>query len=234
MSFDAVIFDLFGTLLQNYLSEDYPRIQERIARTLGLEAEDFRRVWRQTNRERDAGRFGSTEGDLENACRLLGVRPTPEQTTEAARLRTNVYGSNLRLRADAADTLRRIRDIGLRIGLISDCGWEIVAVWHTLPVAQLIDQTVFSCREGITKPDSTIYLTACRRLGVAPERCLYVGDGGSSELTGARAVGMTPVLIRTDAWPGFERPDADGWTGPEITELSQVLDIISSAPVKDR
>jgi len=45
------------------------------------------------------------------------------------------------------------------------------------------------------KPDPRIYHLALERLKVKPQDCLYVGDGSSHELTGARKVGMHPVQI---------------------------------------
>jgi len=45
-----------------------------------------------------------------------------------------------------------------------------------------------------------MYRLACTGLAVTPAECLYVGDGGSGELTGAAAVGMRPVLLADDDW----------------------------------
>lgn len=50
------------------------------------------------------------------------------------------------------------------------------------------------------KPDPAIYLLACRRLGVAPEDCVFVGDGGDRELEGAAAVGMYSPSGRYEPW----------------------------------
>jgi putative hydrolase of the HAD superfamily len=36
------------------------------------------------------------------------------------------------------------------------------------------------------KPDPRIFQLACKRLGLQPEDCLYVGDGGSNEFTAAK------------------------------------------------
>jgi len=54
---------------------------------------------------------------------------------------------------------------------------------------------VFSCEVGLAKPDPAIYHLAAARLGVEPAECLFVGDGGSDELSGAGAAAMTPVLL---------------------------------------
>ena len=48
---------------------------------------------------------------------------------------------------------------------------------------------------GIEKPDPRIFALALERLGVAPERALYVGDIRSVDAAGARAAGMQFVLI---------------------------------------
>ena len=56
-----------------------------------------------------------------------------------------------------------------------------------------MDSIVLSCETGLVKPDPEIFMLCSARLGVHPEDCLYVGDGGSDELRGASMVGMTPV-----------------------------------------
>lgn len=91
--------------------------------------------------------------------------------------------------------LEELRGMSLELGLISNAGLDEVAAWSESPLASLFSAALFSCHEGVMKPDAEIYLRAARRLGVAPEACLYVGDGGSHEHEGARAVGMRTVLI---------------------------------------
>ena len=53
------------------------------------------------------------------------------------------------------------------------------------------------------------------QLGVRPQQCLFVGDGGSHELEGARNLGITTVMITgiiKENWPDridVRRPYAD-------------------------
>ena len=47
---------------------------------------------------------------------------------------------------------------------------------------------------GLLKPDRQIYNLAMQRLDVSPDQCLYVGDGGSNELYGAKSAGMGTVF----------------------------------------
>jgi putative hydrolase of the HAD superfamily len=84
------------------------------------------------------------------------------------------------------------------------------------------------------KPDAEIYLLAAELLDVAPERCLYVGDGANDELAGAARVGMTPVLVhragREPVWPELR-----GWQGSRVTSIPGVLDLelLANDPLTD-
>jgi putative hydrolase of the HAD superfamily len=49
--------------------------------------------------------------------------------------------------------------------------------------------------EGVEKPDPEIFLRGCRRMGVRPEECLYVGDLYPVDVLGARSAGMDAVLL---------------------------------------
>ena len=51
---------------------------------------------------------------------------------------------------------------------------------------------------GRRKPDPSIYLEAARRAEVAPEKCAYVGDNFSRDVTGTRAAGFGMVIILPD------------------------------------
>ncbi len=91
-------------------------------------------------------------------------------------------------------------------------------------MAHLVDVAILSCEVGLWKPDPRIYQMVCDRLAVLPDECLYVGDGGSMELTGALAVGMDAVLIRApyDTVNG----DREEWQGTRISSLNEVVSLV--------
>ena len=55
------------------------------------------------------------------------------------------------------------------------------------------DAPVLSCEAGVMKPDPAIFRLSLDALDVCPAECLYVGDGGSDELTAAHALGMRAI-----------------------------------------
>lgn len=61
-------------------------------------------------------------------------------------------------------------------------------------VMALFDVVVESSVEGIRKPDPRIYRLACERLGVAPERTVFLDDLGIN-LKPARALGMHTIKV---------------------------------------
>ena len=61
-------------------------------------------------------------------------------------------------------------------------------------VMALFDLIVESSVEGIRKPNPEIYQLTCRRLEVAPERCVFLDDLGIN-LKPARAMGMRTIKV---------------------------------------
>jgi HAD superfamily hydrolase (TIGR01509 family) len=61
-----------------------------------------------------------------------------------------------------------------------------------LRIFEVFDPFLISAVEGIRKPDPRIYLRACERLAVPPERCLFLDDK-IENVEGARRVGMEAV-----------------------------------------
>lgn len=225
----TVIFDLFGTLIDNLDFSGYNAMLSEMAEALGVPAEDLVCAWREAIDERMRGANGeTTRHDIAAACRAIGATPPADRLDRALDIRLAFTRQTMVPTDETLATLTQLRADGYRIGLVSDCTAEVPTLWSAMPLAPLIDHPIFSCREGITKPDPRMYLLACQKLGVDPQECLYVGDGSSQELTGASAVGMRAVMI--DSAPielaGVDRTDALSWRGERIATLSEVIPLV--------
>jgi putative hydrolase of the HAD superfamily len=232
MRFEAVVFDLFGTLVPGFSQGRFEASLAAMAGALGVSGGEFIRQWSfETWEDRATGRFDTIEANVRQICEALGQTPDDDQVAEAVGIRIAFTREILTPRGDAIATLKGIRASGRKIGLISDCSAEVPALWPEIGLESLIDVAVFSCVAGMKKPDPRNYLLACDGLGTAPEKCLYVGDGFSQELAGASRVGMTAVLIAPVGEETADTSEKEGatWSGPVVETLSEVASMVLMA-----
>lgn len=228
--YDAVIFDLFGTLVKQFTNVMYREALDEMAAVLSVNADDFAEVWFVDGDEGDHRICGLVpfDEDVRTACKRLGSSPD-ERTVQAA---CDTYKEYVRRslvpREDAVRTLSGLRSDGYGLGLVSDCSWEMPHLWPDTPFEPFFDTSVFSCEQGIRKPDPRIYRLATDQLGVMPERCVYIGDGGCTELGGAASIGMHPVLMCApeDRAIVMRRCEPDGWHGYTIARLIEVYSLL--------
>ncbi len=229
--FQAVIFDLFGTLVENFSVSEYQEVLAAMATVLGVSTDDFAQTWMETFRERTIQGSERPDDDIKLMCEHLGVEVGSDSLDTVAQMRMSFTRRQMVPRGGAVETLRDLRAMGLKLGLISDCTFEVPPLWPGTPFAALFDVALFSCIECVKKPDAAIYHRACSRLGLEPADCLYVGDGSSQELSGAERAGLHPVLLAVpnEDDPDVHRVDIDQWTGPSVTTLEDVLSIVNPA-----
>ena len=227
MRYDAVIFDLFGTLVHTVTPDAYAAMLDELAGVLGVSPEAFTIQWRSTIEERESGALGDADGVLRTTASALGFTPSRDQIARAKERWLSIASGWLVPRENARDTLKEIHGSGMRVGLLSNCSAEVPPLWAGGKLGDLFDAAVFSCEVGAMKPDRRAYHAVCGMLNVRPERCMFVGDGGARELTGAAALGMEAVLLRV---PGEEhtwfdtnyRQDALEWAGTMVGDLSEL------------
>ena len=219
----AVVSDLFNTLTAPVDDGSSKAATRAMALAVGLDPDAFADAWSRLWRERYDGTVPTIHACVQGVCAAIGCRVDEAATDRASQIRVEASRRTLEPRPDALDTLVRLRALGLRTALISNCTPEVAALWPATPFADEIDEPLFSCVEGHIKPEPALYLRACELLNVEPGGCVYVGDGGSCELTGAERVGMRAVLIksRTDRTVSRHSERAT-WRGESIEALSEL------------
>lgn len=231
--FDAVIFDLFGTLVDNVTDAVYHTCLRETAELLGIPCAAFIACWIEEpfRHQRRVGGLPSTAAQIEYICRRFDITPTAEMVEDAVRLQRERFGlGSLSPRPGTVAILRALAARGYALGLLSDCSWEVPDVWEQTVFSGLFQATVFSCAAGARKPDPRLYEMISDELDVSPTRCLYVGDGSGRELTGARQAGMTAILLCAS----HEREivmlqeDPRQWDGPVVEKVEQVLGYLDS------
>jgi putative hydrolase of the HAD superfamily len=227
MKFKTVIFDLFGTLVDDFVSS-VGQMHQEMAAALAVPYEQFIRLWGQTAKMRIIGAFDTVEANIKYVCDTMNAHPGAEQISKAVEIRMKYIRQALQPKPDAVTTLRQLKEQSYKIGLLSNCSIEIPMLWPETPFADLVKSPVFSSRERLKKPDPRIYHLACERLDVTPECCLYIADGENHELTAAANVGLYPVLIRTSSQEtrGELHQEAREWQGTTIASLAEVLRLV--------
>jgi putative hydrolase of the HAD superfamily len=229
MKYDAVIFDLFGTLVTPIIHSEYNSVLREVSDIVGANPTGFLRLWEDdTAHARAIGTYSTIRANIEHVCAMLDLSPTGESVDPAESLRIDYMRGAMKPWPDAVEALGKLQEQGLTLGLISDCSADVPPLFPETPLAPFFDSPVFSSDVGLKKPDPKIYALALERAAVSADRCLYVGDGGSRELTGAAAVGMRPILIRKpdEDTADVRRPESDDWSGEAISSLLTLLKLL--------
>jgi len=224
--FRGVIFDLFHTLTgMESESSELPFTSD----VLGID----RRVWDALLTGQSRRRLAGDERDPYQILRSLAHAIDPgipdARIREALAVRIQRFRHSLtRVPQENVDTLRRLRAGGMRLGLISNADAMEVAAWPDSPLADLFDVAIFSCDVGCVKPEREIYRKCLDALGLAAGDCLFVGDGGANELTGARQAGLRTAFISgvvAQLWP--DRVAARvGLADHHIARIPEVLELV--------
>lgn len=213
----AVLFDLFETLVSYFDPEWKPPVLT-IAQRLGIDQRFYDENWGRFDKQWQAGSIEHYEDALAGLCAAANVRPDDRVL---AQLKTEYVAYAARtafVQAESAivELLSTLESAGFKLGVVTNANNLDSAPWADHELARFFDVFVASHRVRLLKPDRRIFALACEQLQVEPGAAVFVGDGGSDELAGARAAGLQPLWCTwfLDRWPEGIRPNGfpgDGW-----------------------
>lgn len=186
----AVIFDMYETLITLYESPLYFGTQ--MAEDAGITEEHFQSVWCPAERDRAIGKI-SLEELLEKILKMFDCYSEEKMRLIIDKRINSRKEAFNHLNPEIVPLLEKLRERGIKIGLVSNCFSEEAAVIKDSELFKYFDEVCLSYDEGIQKPDLEIFNRCIEKLQVKSEECLYVGDGGSNELDAAATVGMKSV-----------------------------------------
>jgi putative hydrolase of the HAD superfamily len=205
LKIQAIIFDLYGTLIDVSTDEDKNEVfnflslylqyydinipaarlkdifENEKSNNLNSRHERYPEVNLQEVFEEILKREGNTNSFLvKSCCKLFRIQ---------SRERFQLF-------PDSIPVLKEIKNNGYTIGLVSNAQKVFTAnEIRILGLQNYFKHMVFSTRYGITKPDRRLFMIACAMLDVPPERAIYIGDNPYNDVKGAREIGMTSILL---------------------------------------
>jgi len=199
----AVTFDFWGTLVDvshaltderiAYLAACLPHSRRKVA-------EAYRDAWIEFMRQSAQGLGLGTSTVLANVLDNLSATLSPQQAAAVLR-----YWQEVLIEYPppflpcVSDVMQDLCQRGLRIALISDTGFTPGSVLRRVLGAEGIrhcfDWLTFSNEIGVTKRRPYAFTSTLRALGVSPSEALHVGDRLTTDMDGAKGVGMYTALI---------------------------------------
>ena len=111
-------------------------------------------------------------------------------------------------------TIEALQQLGFKLLIISNWDDRLHAMLNSMGLAACFETVVVSLEAGATKPAPEIFSLAARRMNLAPEEILHIGDSQLEDIDGAIQAGMHALRIERSS-------DA---TDPGV--LSSLLDIL--------
>jgi putative hydrolase of the HAD superfamily len=132
-----------------------------------------------------------------NLLAAVGVDASAGVDAIIAGIRAENAARNLweHLPDEVPGTLEGLRDADLRLIAVSNSDGRLRELLEHVGLLPYFELVVDSHVVGVEKPDPAIFEWALDQVSVAPGRAIHVGDFYHVDVVGARAAGMTPVLL---------------------------------------
>ena len=186
----AVIFDLDDTLYRErrFVLSGLREVAQHIERRHGKPAADTWRVM--TRHFRHCGRAAL----LQAVCRAQNL-PLQEIPGWVALIRSHT--PQLRLPGRSADTLRRVRADGYRVGILTNGLPDTQrAKVEALGLRSLADAIVYADDHAVGgKPHPACFAAVLAALRVPAPDAVFVGDHPRNDIEGARAAGLRTIWL---------------------------------------
>jgi len=138
------------------------------------------------------------------------------------------------MRPEMPAVLQKIKDLGLRIGCISNTQsrGQVPGNLKQYGISEYFNPVILSSEYGLRKPDPSIFYHACRRAGVPSSACVYVGDKINRDILGARRAGFRlAVQIRHQ----YDDGELDEGAQPDavIHQMEELIPLLEREIQKD-
>jgi putative hydrolase of the HAD superfamily len=241
MDIQAIAFDVNGTLVEINTEDDMEQCFRAAGHYLTYQGVDLRRgqvrdLYFRTMKEQQASspeeypEFDSVRiwrTILEDHATDFTRSLPEEQWAQIPLALSQMYRGISRRRLRLYPNVREVLDVLRRhvpMAVVTDAqsAWARGEL-HQVGLLDYFDPIIVSGDHGFRKPDRRLFQLALDRLGVPPERTLFVGNDMHRDIYGAREMGMPTVMFDSDQGTKEHRDCVPDHT---ITDHRQLLDIV--------
>jgi len=186
---EACLVDVYDTMV----TCDFMPLRQGVPALAGIPLAAWEQEYTLLSPPLNDGRISKAEA-FRQIMASCGVRATDDLVAEMVRRDQELLLANARLFDDAIPFLTRLRDLGIKIAIVSNCTENTRAMLVATGLDKLADELVLSCEVLSAKPSPGIFRHALGRLGVSPEAALFVDDQARF-CAGSVAVGIRAAQI---------------------------------------
>jgi putative hydrolase of the HAD superfamily len=201
---NAVVFDLYGTLVDIATDEQSPEFWEQFSRDLrrqGIDAEatSLRLLYTRLCEEaveRVGGEGFILEGVFERLLGALVRKPTEYGVTQLAERFRSLSIKSLTIRPYSKPLLATLIQSRCKTALASNT--EAIFTRFDLRQCGLdsyFDAIVLSSDVGMRKPDPRLFHLVLSRLEVSEDRAVFIGDTFEDDILGAQQAGLRSLFV---------------------------------------
>jgi epoxide hydrolase-like predicted phosphatase len=180
----SVIFDWGGVLIE----DPAPGLIQYCAKALKVKKEDYIKAHGKFETDFQKGLI-CEDTFWEQICSELNV-PKPDIPSLWAEAFEAAYVP----RDDMFSIAASLQENGYRTAVLSNTEKPAMQYFHQQRY-DMFDVLVFSCAEGVKKPDRKIYELTLEKLGSLPEQSVFIDDN-PEHINGAKEVGINTVFFQ--------------------------------------
>jgi putative hydrolase of the HAD superfamily len=117
---------------------------------------------------------------------------------------------------ETLDVLQQLRDMNVKMGIISNFDSRIYSVLDSLEIRGFFEAVILSSETGYSKPDPQIFQAAIGALDVPAGRILLVGDSINDDVRAGIRAGLAAV------WLDRKARDSSGGPFQTVSSLAEI------------
>ena len=186
---EAVIFDFWGTLVENGVWSPIKQVKAILGIRIPFSEYVVRMEKAMMTKE-----FPTLKEAFEAVCKEFGVESTEEKMEKLVGM-WNKSWMLAKPYDEVVEELQKLKE-NYKLILVSNTdNFSVNKVFEKFNLENLFDETFLSCDLGLIKTDPEFLKTILEKVDLKPEECILVGDSIQSDVKAAENAGIKGVLI---------------------------------------